>query len=89
MHQSMNYNNHNSVVVKRNRNRVVRVKPNRPKVIVKRPNRFRPGYVWVEGHWKWNSYVGRYVWQRARWKKIKRGLSAGRVQSVATRLIYA
>ena len=48
-------------------------KPKRPRVIVKRPNRLRPGYIWVEGYWKWNIYSGRYVWQRARWKKIRRG----------------
>ncbi len=60
-------------VIKKNRNRIVVTKPNRPKVIVKKPNRVRPGYIWVQGYWKWNSYFGRYVWQRARWKKIKRG----------------
>ena len=60
-------------VVKKNRKRIVIKKPNRPKVIVKKPNRVRPGYIWIQGYWKWNSYYGRYVWQRARWKKIKRG----------------
>lgn len=79
----------NKVVVKKNKknkkvilkgdkkvvinNPVVIKKPNRPKVIVKKPNRLRPGYVWVKGYWKWNNYLGRYVWKRARWTKIKRG----------------
>ena len=71
--RNQHHNNHNGVVIKTNRNRVVRAKPNRPKVIVKRPNRLRSGYVWVEGYWKWNSYFGRYIWQKARWKRIKRG----------------
>jgi len=67
-----NYNQ-NRIIVKTNRNRVVVVKPNRPKVIVNRPNKLRSGYVWLEGYWKWNSYFGRYVWQKARWKRIKKG----------------
>ena len=55
------------------KNPVIVKKPKHPKVIVKKPKRLRPGYVWVSGYWKWNNYLGRYVWQRARWKKIRKG----------------
>ena len=65
-----NTNNNKKVVVKTNR--VVVNKPNRPKIIVNRPTYNRPGYVWVEGHWKWNRFKRKYVWKKARWKKIKR-----------------
>lgn len=54
-----------------NRNRVVVTKPNRPRNIVKRPNYNRPGYVWIEGYWQWNSFYNRYTWRHARWQKIK------------------
>tara|TARA_B100001142_G_C14014350_1_gene531711 strand:- start:190 stop:645 length:456 start_codon:yes stop_codon:yes gene_type:complete len=66
-----NYNR-GAVRVKKNRNRVVVSKPRRPGIIVKRPNYQRPGYVWVEGYWKWNAFYGHYIWQKARWIKIKR-----------------
>ena len=64
-----NTNNNKKVVVKTNR--VVVNKPNRPKIIVNRPTYNRPGYVWVEGHWKWNRFKRKYVWKKARWKKLK------------------
>ena len=50
------YNNKRGVKVKTNRNRVVVAKPKRPKVIIKRPSYNRPGYVWVQGHWKWSNF---------------------------------
>ena len=64
--------NRGGVRVKTNRNRVVGHKPNRPHVIVNRPIYNRPGYLWIEGYWEWNAFYGRYTWQQARWKKIKR-----------------
>ena len=66
------YNNKRVIKVKNNRNRVVVKKPMRPKVIIKRPNYNRPGYVWIQGHWKWSDFYGRYIWQRAKWVKVKR-----------------
>ena len=66
------YNNRSGVRVKTNRNRVVVNKPNRPRVIVNRPNYKKRGYIWIEGYWQWNAFFGRYTWQKARWKKIKR-----------------
>ena len=69
---SKHHNKRGVVKAQKHRNRVVVSKPNRPKVIVKRPNYKRPGYVWVEGYWHWNPFFGRYVWKKARWKKIKR-----------------
>ena len=66
-----NYNR-GGVRVKKNRNHVVVSKPRRPGIIVKRPNYQRRGYVWVEGYWKWNAFFGQYMWQKARWIKIKR-----------------
>jgi hypothetical protein len=75
VHVKRNVHHHQNqgVVVKTNRHRVVINKPNRPHIIVKHPTRLRSGYVWVEGFWKWNSYFGRYIWQKARWKLNKRG----------------
>lgn len=71
-----NHSNHNNsmqnVRVKTNRNRVVVSKPNRPRVIVNRPTYNKAGYIWVTGFWKWNVYYGRYTWQKARWKRVKR-----------------
>ncbi|MAX05964.1 MAG: hypothetical protein CMD19_05960 [Flavobacteriales bacterium] len=66
------YNNRSRVRVKNNRNRVVVNKPNRPHRVIKRPTFNRPGYIWIEGYWKWNAFFGRYTWQKARWMKIKR-----------------
>ena len=66
------YNNKRGIKVKTNRNRVVVAKPKRPKVIIKRPNYSRPGYIWIQGYWKWSNFYGRYIWQRARWVRIKK-----------------
>ena len=66
------HHNRSGVRVKTNRHRIVVNKPNRPRVIVNRPNYNRAGYIWIEGYWEWNAYYGRYIWQKARWKKIKR-----------------
>ena len=53
--------------------RVVVVKPNRPHVIVKRPNNIRKNYIWVEGHWKWNSFYRDYIWIKGKWMHKRRG----------------
>ena len=66
------YNNRSRVRVKNNRNRVVVNKPNRPHRVIKRPAFNKPGYIWIDGYWKWNVFFGRYTWQKARWMKIKR-----------------
>ena len=66
------YSNKEGVRVKNNRYRSVVSKPKRPNRTVKRPNFNKPGYLWIEGYWKWNVFFGRYTWQKARWKKIKR-----------------
>ena len=68
---SYHNNNRQNVRVKTNRNRVVVSKPKRPRAIVKRPSYKRSGYVWVQGYWKWNVYYGKYIWQKARWKRVK------------------
>lgn len=60
------------VRVKNNSSRIVFSKPNRPKVILNRPNFNRHGYIWINGCWKWNTFYGRYTWQKARWVKLKR-----------------
>ena len=64
------YNNRGRV--RGNANRVVVAKPNRPRVIVNRPSYNRPGYIWRDGYWRWNDFYGQYIWQEARWLKIKR-----------------
>ena len=53
--------------------RVVVVKPNRPKVIIKHPNRVRRNYIWMEGHWKWNSFYRDYIWIKGKWMHKRRG----------------
>ena len=69
--QSQFYNNQRVLNIKRNRNRIVTTKPNRPKIIVQKPNYKRSGYVWVPGFWQWSVFTQKYVWRKARWKKIK------------------
>ena len=54
-------NKKNNVRIKNNRKRVVISKPNRPRIINKRPSYSRSGYIWIEGHWKWNWWKKRYV----------------------------
>ena len=70
--RSNNSNRRPGVRVKRTRDRVVVKKPNRPNVVINRPNYTRRGYIWIQGYWKWNPFYGRYTWQKARWKKIKK-----------------
>jgi hypothetical protein len=67
-----NFSNREAVRVKKNRSRSVVSKPNRPKNFVRRPAFNKPGFIWVEGYWKWNIFFARYTWQKARWIKIKR-----------------
>ena len=67
-----NRHNRGGVRIKTNRHRVIVNKPNRPHVTVNRPTYNRAGYVWAEGYWEWNIFYGRYIWQQARWIKIKR-----------------
>lgn len=65
------YNKGGGIRVKNNRNRIVINKPNRPLRVVKRPDFNRPGYIWIDGYWKWNAFFGRYTWHKARWIKVK------------------
>ena len=51
---------------------VVAVKPVRPAVVVVKPVKARKGYVWVDGHWKYNQRKARYIWVKGTWHKAKR-----------------
>ena len=68
-----NIHHKKGVAIKQTRNRVVVVKPNTPHVKVKRSNRMRKGHIWIDGHWKWSAFYGKYVWIRARWERERRG----------------
>ena len=50
---------------------VVVVKPNAPKVLVVKPNQHKAGYIWKEGHWRWNGK--KYVWVKAQWVQDRPG----------------
>ena len=54
---------------------VVAVKPARPKVVVVKPARARRGYIWVDGHWKWNKRTKNYTWVKGRWVRARRGFT--------------
>lgn len=51
----------------------VRVKPNRPAHVLKKPAHPKKGFVWVDGHWRWNAKAKKYDWVKARWVKKKPG----------------
>lgn len=55
------------------KNRVVKVIPSRPYVKVFKPVHIKHGYVWIEGHWKWNRKTHNYVWVNGYLVKSKRG----------------
>jgi len=52
---------------------VVAVKPARPDVVVVKPAKARRGYIWVDGHWKYNKRTNRYVWVKGGWVRARRG----------------
>lgn len=55
------------------KNKVVEIRPSRPYVRVFKPLNIKRGYVWIEGHWKWNRKVHQYVWVNGYITKPKRG----------------
>lgn len=54
-------------------NKVVQIRPSRPYVRIFKPMNIKHGYVWVEGHWKWNRRIHNYVWINGYLAKSKRG----------------
>lgn len=59
--------------VKRKRTkRVVVVKPRRSTRVVTRTTVVRPGYVYIDGYWKWNNKRRTYVWVDGRYVKKKK-----------------
>ena len=53
--------------------RVVVVKPVNPHVYVHKPIYLKAGYIWVDGHWKYNRRTHNYVWVKGHSMKQKRG----------------
>ena len=53
--------------------RVVLVRPVKPKVYVNKHIYLRTGYVWVDGHWKYNKRTRNYVWVKGYTVKKKKG----------------
>jgi len=53
--------------------RVVVVKPIKPQVYVHKHIHLRTGYVWLDGHWKYNRRTHNYVWVKGQSVKKKRG----------------
>ena len=51
---------------------IVAVKPVRPAVVVAKPAKVRTGYIWVDGHWRYNQRQARYVWVKGTWIRAKR-----------------
>ena len=54
-------------------NRVVVVKPVKPHVYVNKHIHVRAGYVWRDGHWKYNKRTHNYIWVKSHLVKKKRG----------------
>ena len=52
---------------------VVKVRPARPAAVVVKPAKIKRGYIWVDGHWKYNKRHNRYVWVNAKYVRVKRG----------------
>jgi len=50
-------------------------KPARPPKVLVSTNVPKPGpsYVWIDGHYSWNSRTGKYVWKKGHWVKGKHG----------------
>ena len=53
--------------------RVVVVKPVRPHIYVNKHIQVKSGYVWIDGHWKYNKRTRNYVWVNGSVVKKKRG----------------
>ena len=53
--------------------KVVLIRPSRPHVKVFKPVNIKSGYVWIEGHWKWNRKLRNYVWVDGHLVKRKKG----------------
>ena len=52
---------------------VVRVRPAKPAKVLVKPNKPRRGYVWVDGHHRWNPQQRKYNWVKGRWVKARPG----------------
>ena len=59
--------------VKHRYKRVILVKPVKPNIYVKKHIIINTGYVWIDGHWKYNKRTRNYVWVNGHVVKIKRG----------------
>lgn len=46
---------------------VVKVKPVHTKVVIVKPKTPGKNYIWVDGHWKYNSNMNKYVWVNGKW----------------------
>ena len=51
---------------------VVVIKPVRPHIYVSRHINMKSGYVWIDGHWKYNRRTHNYVWVNGHSVKKKR-----------------
>tara|TARA_B110000438_G_C15710863_1_gene605268 strand:- start:574 stop:1050 length:477 start_codon:yes stop_codon:yes gene_type:complete len=69
-HQSNHY--HNNIIVKSNRDRLIINRPNRPKKFKKRYKKYRHGFLWIGGFWKWSPVFGKYLWNEGHWIKKRR-----------------
>ncbi len=54
---------------------IVKAKPAKPKVVLKAKDVKKPGpkYSWIDGHWKWDRKLKKYVWVKGQWVKQKHG----------------
>ena len=52
--------------------RVVVVKPVRPHIYVNRHINLKSGHIWMDGYWKYNRRMHKYVWVNGRAVKSKR-----------------
>ena len=56
-----------------NRGNLVKRRMLRPKNYIPRPVNARPGYVWIEGYWKWSAFYGTYIWVDGMWETDRPG----------------
>ena len=56
-----------------NRGHLVKRRMLRPKNYIPRPVNARPGYVWIEGYWKWSAFYGTYIWVDGMWETDRPG----------------
>ena len=43
--------------------------------------RARPGYVWMQGRWRWDRRKGQYVWTPGYWQRDSRAINHGSQRS--------